>query len=206
MAQQINLYSPILLTPRRHFSALAMAQALAALAAGLVAFAAWSTWSTATLKQDVAAAERANDREKQAVAAELARRPALPTDTAALQQELAAARSALAARQAVRDELAAGRPAAGADHTTLLRLLAQTLPPSMWLTEVRRRPGRLEIAGLTRQPEALRPWLAQLAAHPVAAGLALNAVKVERSADGADAGGEAWSFRVVSGAAAGDGR
>ena len=204
MAQQINLYSPILLAPRRHFSALAMAQALAVLAAGLVAFAAWSAWSTARLKDGFTAAEQANEREKQAVAAELARRPAAPKDTAALEQELAAARGALAARRALRDELSAGRFAPGTDNATLLRLLVQTLPPRMWLTEVRRRPGRLEIAGITQQPEALRPWLAQLAAHPVAAGQALRAVKVERSDEPGAA--EAWSFRVVSGGTAGDTR
>ena len=42
MAQQINLYSPILLAPRRYFSALAMVQSLAVLAVGLLALSLWS--------------------------------------------------------------------------------------------------------------------------------------------------------------------
>ena len=191
MAQQINLFSPILLAPKRYFSAAAMGQALAVFALGMVALSAWSILATQALRQNLAAATAADLREKRSLTAELARQPALPTDTAALEQELAAT-----VRQvAEREQVLAGLPQGGSGHSALLRLLAQSVPPSIWLSEIRIVQGRLELAGTTLQPEALRPWLAQLAAQPALEGQSLRAVKIERSESLAT---EAWTFRVVS--------
>ena len=197
MAQQVNLFSPILLTPKRYFSALAIVQALGLLGAGLAAFAVWSTVSTARLQADFASTRSANEAEKARLTAELARRPVTPQDAAALEQQLAQARSTLAERRQVLDALDGQRSGTGPGHAELLRLLAQSAPAPLWLTEVKRSEGRLEIAGMTLQPEVLQPWLARLADHPLLAGQSLRAVKVERSDDPAvDA--EAWRFRVVS--------
>lgn len=199
MAQQINLYSPILLTPKRYFSALAMAQALAALALGLVAFGTWTTLSTAKLKADLAASGAAAQQQKAALAAALAAQPALPASPAALEQELTQARQRLAERRALLAEL---NPPEGPGHAALLRMLARTAPATLWLTEVRRQDGRIELAGLTEQPEALRPWLATLSADPLFEGTTLRAVKVER---GDGEARDAWRFRVVSSRAPGEG-
>jgi Tfp pilus assembly protein PilN len=203
MAQQINLYSPILLTPKRYFSALAIVQSLGLLVAGLVAFGVWSTWSTVRLQADLGATGAANEAEKARLAAELAQRPVPPKDTAALEQQVAQLRGAVNERRQVLDALDSRRGGAGHGNAELLRLLAQTAPAALWLTEVKHAAGRIEIAGVTLQPEALRPWLARLAEHPLLADAPLRAVKVERSDDPA-AGAEAWSFRVVSGRANGD--
>lgn len=198
MAQQVNLFSPILLAPRRHFSALAIVQSLGLLAVGLTAFAVWSVGSTVRLQADLASTRSANEAEKARLSAELARRPALPQDMAALEQQLAQARSALAERRLVLDALDGQRGGAGSGNAELLRLLARSAPAPLWLTEVRRAGGRLEIAGVTLQPEALQPWLARLAEHPLLAGQSLRAVQVERS-DDSTVDAEAWRFRVVSG-------
>lgn len=192
MAQQINLYSPILLTPKRYFSALAMLQAAAALAAGLVAFGSWTTVTTARLKAEVAASTAATERQKQALAAELAARPPLPADPKALEQELAQAKARLDERRTVLADLA---PPEGPGHAALLRLLARTAPPTLWLTEVRRSEGRIELAGVAEQPEALRPWLATLGADPLFAGSTLRTVKVER---GEGEARDTWRFRIVT--------
>jgi Tfp pilus assembly protein PilN len=195
MAQQINLYNPILLAPRRYFSALAMVQALGVLALGLALLSAWSVHSTQQLRADLASAIQAEAGEKQRLEVQLAGRPAPPRDTTAIEQELAQALKQLAERQGV---LAALSPAVGqaaAQRSALLTLLAQTVPAPVWLTEVRMADGRVELMGMTLQPEALRPWLAALSAHPALAGQSLRAVKVERREDGA---ADAWSFQVLS--------
>ena len=198
MAQQINLYSPILLAPRRYFSALAMVQALAVLAVGLVALSLWSVSQTQGLRRDLASTSAADNAEQKRLQVALAGRPAAPTNVSALEQELAQARKQLAEREALLASIAAPAPGNDISRSALLRLLAQTLPTSSWLTEVKLVDGRVDIAGATLQPEALRPWLDRLSAHPALAGQTLEAVKVERRDPNVGTGPESWSFRVVS--------
>lgn len=195
MAQQINLFNPILLTPRRYFSATAMTRALALLLLGLVGLSAWSVRATIGLRANLDSAVAAHEREKLGLTQQLAQRPAPPKDTTAIEQELAAARMHLAQRQGVLAELTGAAADGAVRRSATLRLLAQTVPSAVWLTEVRMGDGRVELAGLTLQPEALRPWLAQLSEHPGLAGQALRAVKVERRESGEL---DAWSFRVLS--------
>ncbi len=199
MAQQINLYSPILLAPKRYFSALAMLQALAVLAVGLVGLSLWSVSHTQGLKRDLASASAADSAEQQRLRVALAARPTAPTSLSALEQELAQARKQLAEREALLASIATPAPGSGISRSALLRLLAQTLPASAWLTEVGLVDGRVDIAGATLQPESLRPWLARLSAHPALAGQMLEAVKVERRDANTGPGPESWAFRVVSG-------
>jgi Tfp pilus assembly protein PilN len=200
MAQQINLHSPILLAPRRYFSALAMAQALLALAVGLAGLCAWTLHSTQTLRRDLQSASAAHGAERQRLTAALAQRPAPASDSAVL-QEVAAEEKLLARRQQQRDGLVAGLASAGHSHSAWLQLLAQTVPAAVWLTEVKLGDKGVQISGQTREPEALRPWLASLSGHPLAAGHAFAALQVERGA-AVPAGAELWSFQVAGGAAA----
>jgi Tfp pilus assembly protein PilN len=200
MAQQINLHSPILLAPRRYFSALAMVQALAALAVGLAGLCAWTLNSTQTLKRDLQSASAAHGAERQRLSGMLAQRPARASDSAIL-QEVAAEERLLAERRRQRDGLMQGLALEGRSHSAWLRLLAQTVPGPVWLTEVKLGDKGVQISGQTRQPEALRPWLATLSGHPLAGGHAFAAVQVERGT--AASGNELWSFQVAGGAPAG---
>lgn len=201
MAQQINLYSPILLQPRRYFSALAMLQALGALLLGLLALGAWVEHSTAQQRRELATTTTAQAAEQQRLQAELAGRAATPKDNSALEQELAQARQAVAARQRLLADWAA--PASGGSRAAVLRLIAQTAPTQLWLTEVRVSDERLELAGVSLQPEQLRPWLGQLMAHPALQGLRLRTVVVDANEASSDATGRgaretSWAFRVVA--------
>ena len=198
MAQQINLHSPILLVPRRHFSALAMLHSLGVLAAGLLALSLWSISQTQGLRRDLAAATAADSAEQQRLKQALAARPAVPTNLAALEQELAQARRQFAEREALLAGITASVVDSRVSRSVLLRLLAQTLPETAWLSEVKLVDGRVELLGATLQPEALRPWLDRLQAQPALAGQALAAVQVERRELDAGSGRESWSFRVVS--------
>lgn len=192
MPQQINLYSPILLAPRRLFSATAIAQAASVLVLGLAAFAGWSVFATQRLQADLAATSAAHDAEKRHLLALVAARPTLPRDTTGLQQEVAQARQTLQTRRALLAELSGG---GGTGGGALLQLLTETAPASLWLDEVRRVEGRVELRGVTQQPETLRPWLAALSAHPALGGQPLALVQVERS----DTDTDAWRFRATGG-------
>jgi Tfp pilus assembly protein PilN len=194
MAQQINLHSPILLAPKRYFSALAMAQALAALAVGLAGLCAWTLYSTQTLRRDLQSASAAHAVERKRLADALSQRPAARDESAVL-QELALEEKLLVQRQALRDGLTHGLVSEGHSHSAWLRLLAQTVPAAVWLSEVRLGEKGVQISGQTRQPEALRPWLETLSGHDMAAGQAFAAVQVEHSAP--DAGPALWTFKVA---------
>lgn len=200
MAQQINLHSPILLAPKRYFSALAMVQALAALAVGLAGLCAWTLHSTQTLRRDLQSASAAHGAERQRLSVALAQRPAAASDSAVL-QEVAAEEKLLARRQRQSDGLTAGLARDGHSHSAWLKLLAQTVPGAVWLTEVKLGDKGVMISGQTRQPETLRPWLATLSGHPLAAGQAFAALQVERG-PAAPAGAESWIFQAAAGTTA----
>ncbi|MDP1531958.1 MAG: PilN domain-containing protein [Rubrivivax sp.] len=201
MAQQINLFSPILLTPKRHFSALAMAQALGVFALALAALCVWSALHTSALEADLASTTRANQADKQRLDAALAAQPQRASSSAALEQELAALERELAEQQKRFDSLSRGLVRDGRSPTALLGLVARSLPAPAWLTEVAIINERIELAGMTLQPDALQAWLTQLSAHPLLAGQRLGALKVERSTAAAPSGADAWSFQIVSAAA-----
>lgn len=195
MPQQINLYSPLFLTPQRHFSARAMAQALGVVAVALALLCAWAAWGSAALRHELAGVLGRDAQERERLAAALAAQPAAsgPAPTA-LAQELARVNADLAQRRRALDELERGLATPQSSHAARLRLVAQSLPPAAWLTELKLADGRIELAGMTRQPEVLRPWLERLAREPLTEGLPLAALKVERSGD------DGWRF-VIAGAA-----
>jgi len=197
MAQQINLYSPILLQPKRYFSALAMLQALGALLLGLLTLGGWVEFNTAQQQRELATTTAAQAAERQRLQAELASRPTAAKDTSALEQELVQARQAVAERQHLLAELSS--PATSISRAGLLRLIAQTAPDKLWLTEVLLSEGRMELAGVSLQPEQLRPWIARLLEQPALQGLLLRTVAVD-AADAAarDSREMSWSFRIVA--------
>jgi len=211
MAQQINLHSPILLSTKRYFSALAMAKGLVAIAIGAAALCAWMTIQTQALRKDLLATERSNVSEKQLLMNAIAINPALGTSTTALEQNLKALEQTSARRREALAELTRGTVREGRSHSALLRLVANTVPQPVWLTEVNGAAGRLEISGMTLDPSVLRPWIAQLAADPQLAGQQLATVHVERAnplAPGAvrpigvpalNRNLEAWAFTIASG-------
>lgn len=210
MAQQINLYSPILLSTKRYFSALAMAQALAVIAVGAAALCVWTLVQTRSLRDDLQKTERSNTTEKQLLMNAIASNPGLNTNTTALEQNLKALAQTTALRRQTLAELTRGTVSEGHSHSAMLRLVASTVPPPVWLTEVSLAEGRLEISGMTLEPAALRPWIAQLAADPQLAGQQLATVRVERASPlapgaarppGAPPPGsrlETWAFTVGS--------
>ncbi len=232
MAQQINLYHPILLTTKRYFSARAMAQGLVAVAAGTLLLCGWTVMQTRRLQRDLQATQHLHETERQALVTAIANKPHASTNTTALEQTLKALQPAVAQRQQTLDELTRGTVASGHTHSAMLRLVAQTVPPAVWLTEIKLTNGplgpaaqsnaadpngpgadkRIGLIGMTLDPAVLRPWMAQLSAHPLLTGQPLAAIQVEqrpapaqtntagapRSQGKARGGVDAWSFSLGS--------
>jgi len=214
MAQQINLLTPILLAPKRYFSALTLVQATGLLLAVGLGTALWLQQRDrrAEIEHQALLAQYATERQQLTVA-----RAGLPVplDGAAAQQQLLPLQTGNDERRALLQALGAeGGARPGQRHSDLLALIARSLPEAAWLGELRYAPGRVEFVGGTLDTAVLRPWLGQLAGHPLLAGQALSALRVERlGAPGtavdsnpllsgtspvARAGLPVWAFRVVS--------
>lgn len=201
MAHQINLYSPILLTPRRHFSAAAMVRALGVLALGLVALCGWLALRGGQLSRQLDETQRFQQAERQQLEKALAGRKALPGDVTALTQEVDREQQTLATLRTRRDAAQRGLVREGRSPAALLRLVAATVPPQAWLAEVQVDDGQLALRGYTLQPEALKAWVAALGAHPLTSAQQLGVARVERQpSDAANRGAaERWEFRIAPG-------
>ena len=214
MPQQINLSNPIFLTQKRYFSAATMARALGVflLLGGLLS-AYWS-WALQALntgyQQSAASSQREIDRLQAAIQAR--RAAAGPADAAAV-QELETRKTELQQRELLLRELKRGLLRNGQGHAARLQLLAHSIPPQAWITEVKADDLRLELSGYTLEPAALNGWVARLADSPLLEGQQLSLVKVERVKPEASSAalpavtGPLWSYTLVTAwkpAAAGD--
>lgn len=181
MAQQINLLTPLFLTPRRYFTAATMLQALGVFVLLGGALSAYWIWSlklvSAGYEQSVASNQREIDRLKTALRLSQAR--TAPADTA-LVQELQARQAELREHEQRLNELRRGLLRDGQGHAARLQLLARSIPAQAWLTEIRADDQRLELAGYTQEPAALNGWMARLAESPLLQGQQLAVVKVEQ--------------------------
>jgi Tfp pilus assembly protein PilN len=201
MSQQINLYNTALKAPEQRFGAEVIAGGLVITALVVVATCIWAQALTRSVQQDVAAASASLAADKQRLTASLASLPTSANQADALEQQLAQADAALLQRRAMLDELTRGRLDDNHRRSMLLGRLAQTIPKSVWLTQIDIDDNRLELHGRTLEPESLRPWLAQLAADPILPGQPLAALKIERDtagANGTPGAQDPWAFTMVS--------
>lgn len=123
----------------------------------------------------------------------------------ALTNELQARRNELSRLQLRLQQLQRGVMTQGSGHAARLELVARTIPPTAWLTQLKLDDSRLELSGATLEPAALNVWLDELAASPLLKNQSLNAVKVERlpAREGAArwAKGAVWQFTLAAGGA-----
>ena len=198
MPQQINLCTPVLLTPKRQFSAARLARALAiVLVVGGVASAAWVDSlqrASAALRATVESQQREAESLKTAIAQSRAARA--PADDG-VQQQYQQRQTLLQERQAALAALQQGMALPGQAHSDRLAWIARSIPASSWVTEVRMDAGRFEVQGFTLEPAALSDWVASLSTSPTLGGLPLAAVRVDKLDDVAKAAAKLPAGRAV---------
>jgi len=200
MPQQVNLYLPILRKQKESFTAQTLAQALLILLVGGGALSAAWVWNLQRASSSLQQTLDAQGKELTSLRAALeASRASAGPVQAALTNELAQQRSELQKRQGVLDALSQGVVLPGQGHAARLRLVAQTIPPAVWIGTLKTDSDVLAVSGQTLAPEALNDWGGKLAASPLLQGQTLSAVKVEQIApSAAPAGVASWSFTLVS--------
>ncbi|MBC7701679.1 PilN domain-containing protein [Aquabacterium sp.] len=208
MAQQINLHRPILLKPKLMFSATAIVQAAAIFTIAVVLACVWASAQVKAFQRDSLLTEKRYTQDRDQLQTALALRPASGTDVNALQQQLKSVQDSLAQQRLSIKDMHLGKTIGGRSYSAILKLVADTVPPPVWVTDVIVSIERLEITGMTLEPDALQAWSRHLSAHPMLQGQRLAAVRVERApwrapaatpaASNAAAPREAWSFTLVT--------
>lgn len=189
--RQINLYNPALLPKREHFSARQIAVGVAAAAVAMVAVAWWAAKEADVLRREVTAqAKQLESETARAQAPLLLDGQAVPTpqQVAVLEQALRERHALLEARRAARETLKRGRAGPDAGPSALMRIIAETIPPAAWLTEVRAVGARIEVSGKAIDPAAVQGWLERLRASGFLAEKPVPTVRVERIEAAAPAG------------------
>jgi Tfp pilus assembly protein PilN len=181
MAQQINLCLPILRKQKTSFGAQTLLQALAAvLVVGGLLGAAW-VWNLNQASDSLKLTLVSQTQELAVMQAAIEKNqagsgPAL----AAAKQVLANQRNVLAQRQLALAALQQGRAEPGFGHAARLTLVAQTIAPQAWVTQLRADDSQLEVSGYTLEPAVLTDWVNRLAQSPLLKGQSLSTVTVER--------------------------
>lgn len=182
MPQQINLCSPILLAPKRYFSAATMLQGLAIFAVVGGSLCAYGVWSLNGASESFKPTLARQSSEIQSLQSALARNKtsggSLET---VLAQDLLAQSTELAKREKLLEDLHRGLFQPGAGYAARLQLVAQSIPSQVWVTEVKANERQLEVKGFTLLPSALNDWAIRLAASPLLTGQKLATIKVENT-------------------------
>jgi Tfp pilus assembly protein PilN len=190
-----------------------MARALATLALALAGLGGWMAMQNRSLRQEGELTEARQRAEREQLTRSLNSQKQR-VDPATLQQQLRGLEQELAQQRLLLAELERGRARPGWAHSDLLALVARTVPPAAWVTELNFSPERMEISGMTLEPDALQAWITELSHSPALRGRPLAEVRVEyagpggqglRGAGQPDAlrpaalpGGRGWAFRIAA--------
>jgi hypothetical protein len=133
MAQQINLFNPIFLQQKKHFSAVTMLQTLGLLVAGIVVFYGYAVYESRTLARVAEDSRRQLQAQSEQVA-KLTREFSPQGRSKALQDELARAESRLKQREDLITMLSTGTLGNTEGFARYLSALARQNLSGVWLT------------------------------------------------------------------------
>lgn len=196
MAQQVNLFSPLLLSRKQVFTARTM---LVALTVFLVLVGAMAWLGVATLKSSSdATRHQLSDRaaEKQRLTQAIQGKSTADGSTRdQSSRDVEVLAGELRARRALLTELQQGQVVADNGHAARLRAIAQTIPTTAWVRELVFDGASATIVGATTSTASLNDWLNRLAAHPLMVEQQFSAVKVEKEGSGTP---QRWTFSLSS--------
>lgn len=200
MPQQINLFTPILLTQKRYFSAQATLQAFALLVVfGGGLYALWID-GLGLAGEELKKTSASRSRELASLQLTIKQNQVGGAAVSTVQAQIQAQRDELLRVEKVIAASQEGLSQPGQGHAARLELLAQTIPANVWITKLSAQQRQLEISGLTSEPALIETWIDKLALHPMLKGQTLHTVKVESvSAEQQNTPRPVWAFSFTSG-------
>ena len=178
MAQQINLFNPVFLKQKRHFSAAAMAQAAGLIAIGVLAIYALQVRQTRSLERVASETQRQLD-ERKAQIAVFAKQTSADTSKA-LGADLEAAEARLVERRSLLDDVRTGVGGDARGYSRYLAALARANTSGVWLTgvEIGGKSGELVIKGRALESALVPAYIDALKRQPPFAGRRVGELKV----------------------------
>jgi len=189
VSQQINLYNPIFLKRKKHFSARTMLQSLAVIVAGALAFYAYALYQTAALKRAATDLEaRAKEQREQLV--RLGRDLSPQGRSKLLEGELARAEGRLQARQRLMERLRTEKLGSVEGFSQYLVAFARQSVPGVWLTGIAigDAEGVVSVRGRALQAHLVPLYLRALSSEAVMQGRAVAELRLSASRPAAEAG------------------
>lgn len=171
--QQVNLYNPTLLPKRERFSARQLVAWVVLALAAMIALAWWAVSQTRLLRGEMA---QQAARTPPAAAAAIV----TPQQVAAMEQAVRDRKALLETRRAARDTMKRGMADAGRGPSGVMRHVADSIPASAWITELRAVGPRIEIVGRTLDPGAVDAWLDRLRSAGIILPTPSPSVRIER--------------------------
>jgi Tfp pilus assembly protein PilN len=177
VSQQINLFNPIFLKQKKHFSAKTMLQGLGLILLGSIAVIAYARLQLSSLNSEaVATANRLKATQEQLT--KVVTEYAPKKKSGALEDELKQVEADLKARQHVIDLVQRGDLGNMKGYSAYFRALSRQIVGGLWLTGFRIDGGEIELRGRALQPELIPEYIARLGQEPVMKGKSFSALEM----------------------------
>jgi Tfp pilus assembly protein PilN len=179
MSQQINLFTPAFRKQKKHFSAVAMLQALLLVIAGVAALYGYAVWQFGTLEGRLVDNER-ELKERRAQLVSMTKEISVQGRNKKLEEEVLQTEAQLHKRLELRTELITGVGGNVDGFSRLLTALANRTMNGVWLTSIaiRGKANDLVIKGRALSSDLVPAYVDSLGKEPALAGRAVSALQL----------------------------
>ena len=177
MSQQINLFNPVFLKQKKHFSAKTMLQGLGMIFLGSVAVVIYAQMQLASMRAEAAATVsrlKATQDQLTKVVTEYAPKK----KSNALEEEIRQVEEDLKARRQVIDLVQKGDLGNTKGYSAYFRALSRQIVSGLWLTGFRIDGGEIELRGRATHPELVPEYIARLGREPVMKGKSFSTLEM----------------------------
>jgi hypothetical protein len=179
VSQQINLFNPIFLKQKKHFSATAMAQALGLIVVGMILMAVYSEYRLAQLNKDAV-----ENGKRLALAQEQMNKlkgTAARQKSKALEDELQRAEVELKSLQQVFDTLQKGDFGNTKGYSEYMHAFSRQIIDGLWLTgfTLQGAGAGIGLRGRALQPELVPAYIGRLKREPVMQGKSFSMLEIQ---------------------------
>lgn len=181
MSQQVNLFNPVFLKQKKHFSALTMLQALGLILLGAVALSAFANYSLSRLRKDAAATSvqlQAAKNQLSLINAEYAPE----RKSKALEEEVRKLEAEMKSMQQVFDTLRNGDFGNTKGYSEYLRAFSRQIVSGVWLTgfSIHGAGNDIQIQGRALKPEMVPSYVSRLKNEPIMQGKSFATLEMQQ--------------------------